>query len=135
SFAVNIILASILVGPFRGAGIAFSLSFTSLINTVLLLVFLGRNANIKISIVVRPALFYILRMIVLSAIAVIPVWFLSPWLKDLFAGNARIISYGIPFVINGFIFILLGFTMLVIVKDQHFLGIIGMIKKRLSSKG
>ncbi|MCL2411754.1 MAG: murein biosynthesis integral membrane protein MurJ, partial [Treponema sp.] len=41
SFAVNIILASILVGPFRGAGIAFSLSFTSLINTVLLLVFLG----------------------------------------------------------------------------------------------
>ncbi|MDR2542575.1 MAG: murein biosynthesis integral membrane protein MurJ [Treponema sp.] len=131
SFAVNIVLAAFLVGPFRGAGIAFALSFTSIINTILLLVFLGRNKNIKLGVVVGPSLLYILKIFVLSAIAVVPVYLLSPWFKYIFADNIKIISYGAPLLINMFIFFTLGIFMLAVVKDRHFIAIKKMFNKRL----
>jgi len=136
SFAVNIIFAALLVGKFRGAGIAFALSFSSAINTILLLIFLGRNPNIKLNLVIGPVLLYILKMIVLSAIAVIPIFFISPWLREIFADNGKIIACGVPLIINVFIFIMLGIAMLAVVKDNNLFAIINMIgnRKRLSQE-
>ncbi|MCL2804418.1 MAG: murein biosynthesis integral membrane protein MurJ [Treponema sp.] len=133
SFAVNIILASVLVGRFRGAGIAFALSAASVVNSVLLLVFLKKNPNIELKPVIVSALLYILKMIVLSALAVIPIYFLSPYLMKLFADNGRI-SYGAPLLINSFVFILLGIAMLAAVKDKNFLAITKMLKKKNGEK-
>jgi len=136
SFAVNIIFAALLVGKFRGAGIAFALSSSSAINTILLLIFLGRNPNIKLNLVIGPVLLYILKMIVLSAIAVIPIFFISPWLREIFADNGKIIACGVPLIINVFIFIMLGIAMLAVVKDNNLFAIINMIgnRKRLSQE-
>jgi putative peptidoglycan lipid II flippase len=130
SMLVNICLAAVLVGPFRGAGIAFALSFASAINTIILVVMLGRNPNINIGSVVAPALLYILKMAILSALAVIPIYFLSPLLRDIFAGHGRIISFGIPLAINAFVYLLLGLSMLVFVKDQNIIGLFNMIKRK-----
>jgi putative peptidoglycan lipid II flippase len=130
SFAVNITLATVLVGPYRGAGIAFALSFASVINTIMLLVFLGRNPNIDLRSVISPALLYILKMIILSALAIIPIYFLSPGLYKIFAEHGRFISYGAPLAINTIIYLLLGLAMLALVRDQNFIGIIKMIRKK-----
>jgi putative peptidoglycan lipid II flippase len=59
SFATNIVFAVILVRLMRGAGIALALSLASVINTILLLVFLRRNPNIDLSSTLKPALIYI----------------------------------------------------------------------------
>ncbi len=130
SFAVNICLAAILVGPFQGAGIALALSLASAVNTILLLVFLKKNPNITLGTELSSALFYILKLSVLSALAVIPIRFLSPLLREFFAGKGRIISYGIPLTINTIVYILIGLAMLAIVRDQNLLAFVKMVRKR-----
>jgi len=131
SFAVNITLAAILVGRYRGAGIAFALSFASVVNTILLLVFLRKNPNIDLRTVIGPALLYILKMIILSAIAIIPVYFLSQWLKPIFANSElMLIAHGIPLIINAAAFFLLGIALLAIVKDENFTGFVRILRKR-----
>jgi len=131
SFAVNIVLAAALVGRFRGAGIAFALTFSSAVNTILLLIFLGKNPNIKLNLVIGPVLLYILKMIVLSAIAVIPIYFVSPKLIQLFADNGKVIAYGAPLLINVFIFAVIGIAMLAAVKDKNLTAVKNMIKKKI----
>jgi len=130
SFAVNITLASVLVAPFRGAGIAFALTVASAINTIVLLVFLKKNPNICLKTVITPSLLYVIKMIILSAIAAVPIYFLSPVLCEAFAEQSRIIMHGAPLAINAVIYLLLGVIMLLLVKDQYLLGLINMIKKR-----
>jgi len=130
SFAVNIILAAVLVGPFRGAGIAFAMTAASAVNTIMLIIFLGRNPNIHIGSVIGPALLYILKMLIISVIAVIPIIFLSPVLRAVFTGHGRIITYGMPLFISAIIYLFLGIIMLALVKDQNLFGIINMIKNR-----
>ena len=130
SFAVNITLAAILVGPFRGAGIAFALTFASVINTVFLFIFLKKNPNIEISSFIGPALFYIVKMLILSALAAIPVYFLSPVLREFFAGQARIISYGMPLTICAVVYLFLGTALLLLVKDQNIRGLLNIIRKK-----
>jgi len=130
SFAVNIILAAVLAEPFRGAGIAFAMTIASAVNTVMLIIFLGKNPNIHLGSVIGPALLYILKMLIISVLAVIPIIFLSPPLRSIFAGHGRIITYGAPLLINAIIYFLLGIGMLALTKDQNLTGIINMIKKR-----
>jgi putative peptidoglycan lipid II flippase len=130
SMAVNICLAAALVGSYRGAGIAFALSFASAVNTVLLLIFLGRNPNIDLRSVINPALFYILKMLFLSALAAVPVYFLSPVLYEIFSGQTRFIAYGVPLTINALVYLSVGIVLLAVIKDQYFTGLINIIKKR-----
>jgi len=133
SFAVNITLAAVLVGPYRGAGIAFALTFASAVNTIVLLVFLKKNPNINLKAVIGPSLLYILKMIVLSALAVIPLFFISPLICGIFEEHGRIIRHGAPLAINAFIYLFIGITLLALVKDQNLIGIKNMIKKKEKS--
>ncbi len=130
SFAVNILLAAVLVRPLRGAGIALALSVAGAVNTALLLFYLKRKPNITLDFAFRAVPLYILKLFIISALAVVPVYFLSPVMLSLFADNGRIIAYGAPLAINGFVFVLLGAVMLALTKDQYFLTIVKMFKKR-----
>jgi len=130
SFAVNICLAAVLVGPFRGAGIALALSLASAINTVFLLIFLGKNRNIVLGPALRSAIFYALKLIAVSALALIPIHFLSSLLREIFAGKGRFISYGIPLAINALVYILLGLALLALVKDRYVFGLAKMVRKK-----
>ena len=130
SFTVNMVLALILVKPFRGAGIALALSIASAVNTVLLLVFLRRNPNIAVSRALRSVLLYTAKMLVLSAVAVIPLVLLSPLLLEIFAGYGRLIAYGVPLAINCLIFILLGLLLLALTRDRQLMALVGVIRRR-----
>jgi len=130
SFAVNITLAAILVGKFKGAGIAFALTIASAINTIILIIMLGKNPNINLKAVIGPSLLYILKMLILSALALVPIYFITPVLCEYFAGHSRIITYGAPFAICACFYFVLGLGLLALVKDQNFVGIINMIRKK-----
>ena len=121
SLVVNIALAAILGGLMKGPGIALALTIASAINTVLLLYFLGRNPNIAAGKAFGPAAFYVLKLIVFSCIAALPVFFFSPKLYPLFAGISgnRFIRLGLPFVIEGLLFAAIGIILLAITGDRQ----------------
>ena len=128
SFAVNMLLAALLVGPFRGAGIAFALTVASAVNTVLLIAFLGKNPDVTVGRALGSALRYTVKLALLSVIAVVPLRLLSPYLLDLCAGRGRIIAYGVPLAINGVIFAALGVTLLFVTKDRQLRNLMRMVR-------
>ena len=132
SFVVNIILAAVLVSRFKGSGIAFALSLSSAVNTVALLVFLKRNPAITLGQTLKTTLGYTLKLILFSGLALIPVLLLSPHLAGLFAGHGRLVSHGVPLVINAFVFAGTGIFLLAATRDKQFLGILKMLRRRRS---
>jgi putative peptidoglycan lipid II flippase len=129
SFAVNMVLALVLVKPFRGAGIALALSAASAVNTGLLLAFLKRNPNIAVGAALRSALLYTLKMLALSGIAVTPVVLIGPRVSALFAGQGRLAAYGAPLAINALIFALLGIALLIGTRDRDVKIVLQMLKR------
>jgi putative peptidoglycan lipid II flippase len=73
SFVVNIALAALFVGPMKGSGVALALTIASAANTLLLLLFLGRNPHIAVGRALGPAALYAVKLIVFSCIAAAPV--------------------------------------------------------------
>ena len=130
SIAVNIVLAAVLAGPFHGAGIAFALTFASAVNTIILIIMLGKNPNINLKLIIGPSLLYILKMLILSAAAIVPIYFLSPVLRERFAAHNHITAYGAPLAINVLIFLVLGIILLAIVRDQNLKGLYNMMRRR-----
>jgi putative peptidoglycan lipid II flippase len=130
SFGVNITLASILVGPYRGGGVALALSIASAVNTCLLFVFLKRNPQIAVGAALKSALTYSIKMIVFSVLAVLPLPFLSPRIAAAFARHGRIISYGAPLAISAFIFAAIGITLLLISRDKQLYGVLRLLFRK-----
>jgi len=133
SFAVNMALAATLAFSFRGAGIAFALSFASAVNTAALLVFLGKNPAITLGVTLKTAIFYALKLVLFSALALVPVLFLSPLLYGLFAGRGRIISQGAPLLINALVYAGTGLVLLAATGDKQFLGVVALIRRKKGS--
>ncbi|MCL2602118.1 MAG: murein biosynthesis integral membrane protein MurJ [Treponema sp.] len=130
SFAVNITLAAVLVSRFKGAGIAFSLTVASAVNTAVLLAFLKRNPALSLSELLQSTVGYTLKLIAFSAIAVIPVVVLSPRLTEIFTGYNRLISHGAPLMINALVFAAAGILLLLVTRDKQFTAFIRMVRRR-----
>ena len=130
SFAVNIALASALAFRFKGAGIAFALTFASAVNTGVLLFFLKRNPAIPLGGTLKTAVGYAFKLILFSAIALVPVLLLSPRLSAFFAGKGRFISNGAPVLINALIYSAAGLVLLAAAKDKQLLGIVKLIRRK-----
>jgi putative peptidoglycan lipid II flippase len=128
SFAVNIALAALLVGPFRGAGVALALTLASGVNTALLLAFLGRNPHIAVRKALKSALVYTLKLALFSVIAVIPVLYLKGALISRLAGRGRFITYGVPFAVTALVFAAAGIFLLAVSRDKQFRAVRGMIR-------
>jgi putative peptidoglycan lipid II flippase len=129
SFVANIILAAVLVVPMKGSGIALALTAASAINTAALLLFLKKNPEIDVKQVLTSALGYSCKMLIFSFAAIIPIYFLSPIVKNLFAGKGRLISYGAPVCILAILFFGLGFLLLIVTKDKQTRSLIKMFRK------
>ncbi|MDR2807517.1 MAG: murein biosynthesis integral membrane protein MurJ [Spirochaetaceae bacterium] len=119
SFLVNIVLAAALAVPFKGAGIAAALSIASAVNTVLLFIFLKKNSQIAVKQIVSGVCTYSLKLIVFSALAVMPALYLNTLLLPIFDGHNRIISLGIPLALAGIVYALLGLGLLFVTGDKH----------------
>ena len=129
-FAANILLAVILAPIFKGGGIAFALSFSSGINTVMLFVFMKKSENKNISSLVKTTILYSFKMVIFSVIAIIPVILLKNQIFGLFANHNRIISQGIPIIILAIIFGIIGLALMVITKDSLLKNLILTLKNR-----
>ncbi|MDR1947766.1 MAG: murein biosynthesis integral membrane protein MurJ [Spirochaetaceae bacterium] len=134
SFGVNILLAGLLVRPLRGAGIALALSLASAVNTAFLLLFLRRNPRINLGSALRSALGYTLKLILFSALALLPVFFLAPRFLSLFAGRGRLIAYGLPLTLNALIFGGLGIFLLFVSGDKHLRSAAGILHRKKTTK-
>jgi len=71
-----------------------------------------------------------LKLMLFSGVAVVPLYFLSPILLNLFAGKGRVISYGMPLAANAVIFALLGIGLLFITRDRQLGALVRIVKRR-----
>jgi putative peptidoglycan lipid II flippase len=131
SFGVNMCLAALLAGRFSGSGIALALTIASAVNTVFLIAFLRKNPRIEVGRAMKSAVGYTLRMAVLSVIAVIPVLFISPRLEALCSGRSRLISQGLPLLVNGLTFAAMGIVLLIITKDKQLRALWRMVNRKI----
>jgi putative peptidoglycan lipid II flippase len=129
SFGVNILLAALLVGPMGGAGIALALSLASGVNTGLLLWFLKGKPWIALGRILASALGYTLKLLLLSGIAVLPVLWVNPRLSAWGAGRGKLLEYGVPLLLTGLGYGLLGMLLLLISKDPHIQGLGRMLRR------
>lgn len=130
SFASNIILVLTTAWFFKGPGIAFSLSLSSLINTIFLFIFMKKLPNIEIKKILKEILSFIVKIILFSLIAIIPLYFLHNPLLSLFNNKNRFIAYGAPVFILAIMFAVIGVALLVITKDKTTMAVINKFKSR-----
>jgi putative peptidoglycan lipid II flippase len=98
----------------------------------MLLFFLRRNPHIERGLArdraFWRALLYALKLILLSAIAVVPVLLLKPSLRAAFAGRSRLAAQGLPLLISLVLFSTVGILLLFITGDKQLRAIIRMIR-------
>lgn len=117
-FAVNILLVIILRIPMKGDGIALSLTIASFINTIVLFIFLQNNKNINIRPMLIPLIKFIIKIIIFSIIALIPLYFFGEYVFAAFKDFHKVISEGVPLIICFIIFTTIGLILLIITKDK-----------------
>lgn len=131
SFAVNIVLSFRLVSVMAGGGLALAMTIASFINTVLLFFFLRNNKNLDFKKITTATVLNVIKICIFSIIASLPVYFFGEYFYQMFAGHTRIISEGIPLLINFFIFGAIGLLLLAITGDTIFKNMLArVIKKR-----
>ena len=130
SFIANIILALVLVIFMKGNGIALALSLASLVNTIFLFIFMKKMNSFNTKIITKKTLLYIVKIIILSVVAAIPCYLLNPIWISAFENYGKMISQGMPILINFLIFATIGVIELIITKDEIALVILRKIKRR-----
>ncbi len=125
----NIILAKILMSYMGGNGIALALTLASLVNTIILFVFLKRNKNIDMLDLILSSFKFILKMIVFAIIAGLPLYFFKDNIYSIFSGHGKFISQGLPLIISFLIFAMIGISLLIVSKDKTALAIVKKIKR------
>lgn len=129
SFIANILCALILVRPMRGNGIALALTIASLVNTIFLFIFMTKMEAMNVFMMIKGTILYSLKIIIFSVVASIPCYFLHPILIEKFASYTKIVSQGLPLLINFVIFAVIGLIQLLITKDKSIMVILRKIKK------
>ncbi len=126
-FGVNILFAIVLVQFMSGGGIALALSLASFINTIMLFIFLRKNAYIVLKKLLVSNFCYALKLIVFSAIASISVYFVKDFLFNFFQSYHRFIAQGVPLFLCALLFGAIGVVLLIISKDTL---VISVLRKR-----
>ena len=129
SFGANIILALILSIFMKGNGIALALSLASLLNTVLLFIFMKKMNSIEVGKVLIGTLLYTLRIIILSVIAAIPTYFIHNLLVKMFSDGGRLLGFGMPVVLSAIVFAIIGVLELIITRDELVKVILKKVKR------
>ena len=130
SFGVNIVLAITLSFPLKTQGIALALSLASLTNTVFLFIFMGKMHGMEAKKIAGRMVVYVLKMICFSLIAACPTYFARQYFIRIFHGENRLIASGLPVLLCGLIFALLGILLLIIFRDESAMTLFGKIRNR-----
>ncbi len=128
-FCSNIVLALVLAPFMKGGGLALALSLASLINTLMLCIFLRNNKNINVSHFLQSNILYAIKLVIFSLIASAPLFFFKDAIFSIFQGMHRFIAQGVPLVICGIIFALIGTGLLIVSKDKIVIDVLKKIKR------
>jgi len=137
SFALNIILAAVLVRPMKGGGIALALSISGVANTIFLFIFLRRKTDEGSGLLIKKPVCYVLKIVLFSVIAIIPVILAG----DFFALMAAKLPVTSRFIVllssllaAFLLFFGIGLLLLIATKDPNISALRGMILRRKQSK-
>lgn len=130
SFGANIVLAFLLSIKWKGPGIALALSISSVINTVCLFIFLHKLNTADTGKIAKASILYCLKIILLSLVASIPVYFVHPVFVKKCVHLGRFLGNGIPLLLSCIIFALAGIFLLFITKDEILSVIFSKLKKQ-----
>lgn len=129
-FAVNILLALVLVTPMAGGGIALALTLASLANTVFLFVFLAKTKTVSVAVVVKDMILYSLKLVVYSIIASLPLILFHNQIFSLIQSNNRFIREGGTLTVAALIFAFIGVALLLLTKDPVVKVVMDKIKRK-----
>lgn len=117
SFAVNMLLAFTLVRFMSGGGIALALSIAGAVNSAFLFVFLKKNNDIKVRSIIMSSLLYLLKILIISILAILPLYFIKP-----------------PLFLGALFYAALGIIILFFIRDRYlaaFAAGFGSIRRRV----
>ncbi|MGL4986373.1 MAG: lipid II flippase MurJ, partial [Treponemataceae bacterium] len=129
-FLVNMTFAWSLVSPMKGGGIALAVSLASLANTAFLLVFLAQKKILDITILLKNIFLYVAKIVLISTISIIPLFFAKRHIMAFFAQYNRFIAHGIPLALCVTFYSVCGIGVLIILKDSIIQEVIKIIKRR-----
>lgn len=130
SFGANIVFAFVFSILWKGPGIALALSLSSVLNTVLLFIFLKFLNTVNTKLIVKSSILYCLKIILFSIIASIPVYFLHPVFVERFSDKGRFVGNGLPVLFSAIIFAIAGISLLLFSKDEMLFSVVKKISKR-----
>jgi putative peptidoglycan lipid II flippase len=136
SFGVNVVLVLALAFRFQGPGIAFALSFSSAVNTGLLVWALIKGNIEGVRHELWDALKYAIRMAIFSAVAVVPALFVDRAVYAKVAdAHSRLIAAGVPLVAGTVVFAAVGIALLVLTKDSVAASITNAFSRKTRGRG
>jgi putative peptidoglycan lipid II flippase len=130
SVVVNIGLAFALVGKLRAPGIALALSAASAVNTVVLIVALLRRPVPGVSRVIARTGRYVLKLLLFSAIAALPVYFLRPIFSRILAPWNVNLAAGLSLLFTALVFGGIGIALLALSRDEMAASILRAFRRR-----
>jgi putative peptidoglycan lipid II flippase len=134
SVAVNVGLAFALVGPMKAPGIALALGGASAANTLVLVLALLRDRIPGTKAALGAAGRYALKLLVLSALASLPLFFLRPFLASRFKAWNVNLAAGASLVVTALVFGGLGALLLAATRDEMAATIISAFRRRRGRK-
>ena len=81
--------------------------------------------------IIKKMILFVLKMILFSVIAAVPIYFIRPTLLKIFEGHHRFISIGIPVVLTALIFAIVGVLLLILFKDETTVVISQKVKNKI----
>ncbi len=115
---VNVVAAIILQPLMGGSGIALSLTLASFVNMAILVAMLARVGIEGLGASLLSVLGYVVRLLVFSAVSIIPVVLLAAPLSNAFAAaSSKLIAYGVPFLVSSLVFGSIGILLLAVTRD------------------
>lgn len=135
SFALNIILVASLALPFKGQGIAFALSLSSMVNTAILAWALLAARTPGMGETLRGAGLYGLKLFGFSLAAAIPALLMRGPMRDAFGASAsNLVAGGLPLLAMTAVYAVVGVGLLAVTRDQTAMSLVQAIGKRGSRR-
>ncbi len=128
---VNITAAIILANKIGPSGIALAASISAVINTLMLFIFATqkKESSVKKESIIKPFK-YAVKLLFFSIIAIAPLFPVKKQLLELFSSNSRLISYGIPIIIETIVFGIIFVAILAVSKDDNFKNLLQILKRK-----
>nr|WP_318680681.1 murein biosynthesis integral membrane protein MurJ [uncultured Treponema sp.] len=134
SMVSDIILSIVLSIYMKGPGIALALTLASVINTILLFVFLRYLKCADAKKIALSTILYCAKMIVFSVIAGVPVYFAHKIFVEKFASLGNMLGNGLAVIASALIFAVIGIFLLIVTKDKALVAVKNKITKRGAEK-